>query len=345
MKFGIVCEHDTPLIIPKIKKMIKIIKSRKHEFELEEKLAKKIGKKGFPLKKMTSDIILCIGNSSTILRTFIELDKNEIPVLTINYGTMGFLAEIELSEFEDALKDIERKSYFIEKRSRLHVDVNGKKLPYALNDLVISSKKGATVIRYVIKVGGELLWRDIADGVIVSTPTGSTGYSLSTGGPIISGTSEVFLISPICSIGQNKPFVVDDKNTIEIGGISSSVLCEAVIDGKYRFTLNKNKVKIKKADASANFVRLGSSIYGRVFKKLGAKFETSAHLSKEAPPSSKFIFKILQYEGPLTQKEIIEASVLPGRTVRSALEYLVKNGLVIKKTSLRDTRQSIYIVS
>jgi len=344
MKFGIVCKYTYPLIVDEVKKIIKIIKSKKHEFEVEGELGKLLKLKGTPIKKMASDMILAVGESPTILRTFKELGENKIPVLTISYGTAGFLAETKIKNFENDLKKIERKKYFIENRSRLSVEVDGKKLPPALNDVVVSSKKGATIVRYALKVGGELIWRDIADGIIVSTPTGSTGYALSAGGPIVSGSSNVFLIMPICSINQNKPFIVDDKSMIEIGGISSSAACEAVIDGKYRFELDKNTVNIKKASVPAMFVRFEPSVYSRVFNKLRMKFETSNALSRDAPPSAKFIYKILQYEGPLTQKELIKASMLPGRTVRSSLSYLIKNGLVIRQTSLRDTRQSIFIV-
>jgi len=344
MKFGIVCKHTYPLIVEEVKKILKIIKSRGHEFEVEEELGKLLKLKGISIEKMTSDMILTIGESPTILRTFRELGKNKIPVLTISYGTAGFLAETEFKNFENDLKKIEKKKYSIEDRSRLSVEVNGRKLPYALNDVVVSSKKGATVIRYALKVGNELIWRDIADGIIVSTPTGSTGYSLSAGGPIVSGSSNVLLITPICSINQNKSFIVDDKNLIEIGGVSSSAACEAVIDGSYRFELDKNTVIIKKASFPAMFVRFEPGIHSRVFHKLGMKFETSSILSKDAPPSAKFIYKMLQYEGPLTQKELIKASMLPGRTVRSSLAYLIKNGLIIRQTSLRDTRQSTFIV-
>jgi len=345
MKFGIVCKHTYPLIVEETKKILKIIKSRKHEFEVEEELGKLLKLKGTPLEKMTSDMIISIGESPTILRTFRELEKNKIPVLTITYGTAGFLAETKIKNFENDLKKIERKKYFIENRTRLSVEVDGKELPYALNDVVVSSKKGATIVRYALKVGGELIWRDIADGIIVSTPTGSTGYALSAGGPIVSASSNAFLIMPICSMNQNKPFIVDDKNVIEIGGISSSAACEAVVDGRYRYELDENTtLKIKKASVPAMFVRFKPGVYSRIFHKLSMKFETSNVIPRDAPPSAKFIYKILQYEGPLTQKELIKASMLPGRTVRSSLSYLIKNGLIIRQTSLRDTRQSVFIV-
>ena len=344
MKFGIVCKYTYPLIPEKAKKIVEVLKSREHEFEVEEELAKVLKMKGISIEKMTSDMILTIGESPTILRTFKELGENKIPVLTISYGTAGFLAETEIKNFEDDIKNIERGKYSIEERSRLSVEIGKKKLPYALNDVVISSKKGSTIIRYALKVRNELIWRDIADGVIVSTPTGSTGYSLSAGGSIVSPSSNVFLIVPICSINENKPFIVDDKNVIEIGGTSSYAKCEAVLDGKYRFELDKNTVKIKKASVPAMFVRFKPGVHSRVFNKLRMKFETSSALSKDAPPSAKFIYKILQYEGPLTQKELIKASMLPGRTVRSSLKYLIKNSLIIRQTSLRDTRQSRFIV-
>ncbi len=93
------------------------------------------------------------------------------------------------------------------------------------------------------------------------------------------------------------------------------------------------------------FVRFDPSVNSKIFNKLGMKFEAPSGLSRNAPPSAKFIYKILHYEGPLTQKELIKASMLPGRTVRSSIAYLIKNGLIVRHTSLRDTRQSIFIVT
>jgi NAD+ kinase len=345
MKFGIVCDIDDKLALESTENIIEILKARKHIFELEKGLPEllKLKTEGISAEQMTSNIVLAVGSDSTVLRAFRELGKNKIPVLGVNCGTLGFLTEIDVKNFEEALKKIEKRKFFIEERSRIAVQINGKRLPFALNELTISATKGATIIRYALKVNGELIFRDSADGIIVSTPTGSTGYAMSAGGPIVSGNSEVFVIVPLCSLNQNKPFIVSSSSKILISDILSSTACEAIIDGRYRVELEKNVVKISKANVPACFVRFKGGLHSRIFNKLRKKLEAGI-IPMDAPPSAKFIYKILQYEGPLTQKEIAKSSMLPSRTVRSALKYLIKNNLVFKQTYIRDTRQSIYFV-
>ena len=215
---------------------------------------------------------------------------------------------------------------------------------FSLNELIVNAKKSATVIRYGILIDDELIWRDSADGIIVSTPSGSTGYALSAGGPIVSEGAGVFVIVPICSLNQQKPFVVNNTSTIIIQDISSSSKCQAIVDGRIRVDLNVNTVMITKAEAQAYFVRLGKEINSRIFHKLRRKFEIPDIVPKTAPPSAKFIYTLLRYEDRLTQKEIVEMTMLPARTVRSGINYLLKNGLIIKTSSLRDTRQHIYLI-
>ncbi len=346
MKFGIVCKSDDPIVLENVKNVIELIKRRGHKFELESGLSDvlKMYAKESSIEKMGASIILAIGDDSTILKTFRDFRMNKKPVLGISCGASSFLSEIDINNFEIALKRIEQKKYFVEKRNRIAVEVDGQQLPFALNELTISAIKGATLIRYTLKVNGELVWRDSADGVILSTPTGSTGYALSAGGPVVSNESNVFIIIPICSSNQNKPYIVDDKSEIIVSDIISSTVCEAVIDGRYRVDLHDNIVKIKKSPVPVLFVRFGGQIRSRVFNKLKKRLVEPEIIPKNAPPSAKFIYKILQYEGPLTQKEIVTNSMLPARTVRMALNYLIKNNLITRQTSIRDTRQSIYLI-
>jgi len=350
MKFGISCAFDEALILDYVRDIINFLQTRKHNVLVEEGLSKllNIDLDECLLSQMTADIVLAVGSAATILRTFRELDRNIIPVLGISFGDIGFLAEIELKDFEKSLLEIEKENYVVEERTRLAIEIDGEQLwQAALNELTVNAKKSATVIRYALVIDDELLWRDSADGIIVSTPSGSTGYALSAGGPILSEGAGVFVIVPICSLNQNKPFVVKNTSTIIIQDISSSSKCQAIVDGRIRVDLNAknaNIVKITQAEVPAYFVRLEGEINSRIFHKLRRKFETPDIVPKTAPPSAKFIYTILKYEDRLTQKEIIEMTMLPARTVRSGINYLLKNGLIIKTSSLRDTRQHIYLI-
>ena len=196
MKFGISCASNEALILDYVKDIITFLRKRKHVIELEEGLSNLLNIDIYecPLSQMTADMVLSIGGAATILRTFRELDRNELPVLGISFGDIGFLAEIELKDFDKSLLEIEKQNYIVEERTRLAVEIDGEQLPFSLNELAVNAKKSATVIRYGIVIDDELIWRDSADGIIISTPSGSTGYSFSAGGPIISEGANVFVI-------------------------------------------------------------------------------------------------------------------------------------------------------
>ena len=225
------------------------------------------------------------------------------------------------------------KDYKVEERMRLACEVDGIKLPNALNDIVVSNSKGGSFMRYSLSVD---------DGVIVSTPTGSTAYSLAAGGPIVVENAKTMSIVPICSMNKNNPLIVNDNSKVVISDISSNVGCDLIIDGQKRLRLRNNNVRVRKVKTPALFVRL-SDEYLRIFGKMREKTE-HVILSKDAPPSAKFIFKVLSYNGALNQQEIIGETQLPARTVRNALEYLVKSGIIQKRTTLRDTRQAVYSI-
>jgi NAD+ kinase len=266
MKIGIVCKQDDKTVLNSVKKIVDLLKERNHKIQLEKglKAILKMNEVELQIPDMTANLILAIGDDATILRTFRDLGSKKIPVLGVSLGTIIFLAEIDINNFETALRKIEQKKYYIEKRTRIEVKVDGKVLPFALNELTISASKGATVVRYALKVDKELIWRDSADGIIIATPTGSTGYAFSAGGPIVSNKSKVFVIIPICSMNNNKSFVVNDDSEIKISDISSSATCEAVIDGRFRFGLENSAINIKKSDCPALFVRFGQEFHSKI---------------------------------------------------------------------------------
>lgn len=323
MKIGIV-KKDNKIVKEKSKKPLEII-SKTHEIigDLEN-----------------SDIIISIGDDRTLLNTFIELEK-EIPVLGVECASKSFLTEIKINELVRRLKDISRNNYMVEARKRLEAVSDGEKLPYALNEIGVFPKKSATLLKYSLTIDEQSIYRDTADGVVVATPTGSTGYSLSAGGPIVKWDSRVFIITPICSTQDNKPIIVKDSSNIRIGGLTGPNI-EVIIDGQYR-AKTKNELKIKESEKSALFVRFSEKNYLDVLSKLKQKTKIPEKL-EDAPPTAKFIYKLLDYEGSLTQKQIIQESLLPERTVRHSLNYLLEEGYVRSRTSLRDTRQKVYVI-
>ena len=168
--------------------------------------------------------ILVLGGDGTLLRAARELAESRIPFLGINMGHLGYLAEIERQNVQSALEKLMADEYTIEERMMLsgNVYTNGRltEQDVALNDIVISRFANLRVVNYEVYVNGQYLNSFTAVGIIVSTPTGSTGYSLSAGGPIISPTASMLVLTPVCPHTLNSRSIVfsgDDHIRIQIG--------------------------------------------------------------------------------------------------------------------------------
>jgi len=287
-----------------------------------------------------AELVLAFGGDKTILQAF-HMIKKATPVLGINCGESGYLMDITQKEIVDYLPAIIDKRFLTEERERL--EFPSENVPYALNDIVIAPVRSATIMNYNLKIDKDNLWKDMADGVILSTSTGSTAYNMSSGGPLVSNTAKAFAITPINSLKATAPLVVSEKNTITIFGIAAATPCEAIIDGTYRIRV-RDSITIKRAPQPALLARIRPSSYVAIGKKNIA--EASA-LSKvqlvKGPPAAKFILKLLELERSMTQKEIIQSTQMPARTVRRALIFLIRNKYVIKNPSISDFRQDVYI--
>lgn len=300
-------------------------------------------RKTSPLEKIDPDIVIVVGGDGTFLRTFIRLSTREIPVLTINAGGVGFLAEVDSSKFAHYVKRLRDEDYFIERRKRLMIEIDGEESPCALNEISIFPLTSATLMRYTLKINDEVVWRDGADGVIVSTPTGSTGHALSAGGVIVSPDADCLIITPVSSIKTStRPLVVSDMSLVHIHNIFSKEKCEYVLDGQIRKKLKVDRVHIRKAEKDALFIKFSRDKYSKLTGKLKKRIIIYEENIQNLSPSEKFLLKILQYEDIMTQKELIEESKLPERTVRRAIQQLLKRNLITKIPSVRDTRQDLY---
>ncbi|MFA7228280.1 MAG: NAD(+)/NADH kinase, partial [Melioribacteraceae bacterium] len=142
------------------------------------------------------DMVVSIGGDGTMLNTAYEVRHSSTPIIGVNFGKLGFLAEFDLAGFTEFLNDIKTKNYVIEERMTLLGGCAGKEL-FAINDIVIDKGPWPKMIELTIKVDEDYVSTFSADGLIVATPTGSTGYSLSTGGPIVNPKADVITISPI----------------------------------------------------------------------------------------------------------------------------------------------------
>ena len=165
------------------------------------------------------DCAVVIGGDGSLIEVA-RLLKQKIPLLGINMGTLGYLAEVEVDRVEEAFDQILAGSYMTENRMMLEGDFDDGTKDVALNDIVLSRKGALRIIHFNLYVNGALLTSYEADGIILSTPTGSTAYNLSAGGPIVEPTAELIVVTPICSHALNTSSIVlsaEDEIRIEIG--------------------------------------------------------------------------------------------------------------------------------
>ena len=166
-----------------------------------------------------TDCVLVLGGDGTLIRAARDMHSYDVPLLGINMGTLGYLTEVELQNVEEALDQLFEGETQVEKRMMLCGIINKKEQHLAFNDIVVTRLGALRVIHFKLYVNGELLNTYHADGMIVSTPTGSTAYNLSAGGPIVEPTASIVVITPICSHALNASSIVlsaEDEITIEI---------------------------------------------------------------------------------------------------------------------------------
>lgn len=215
----------------------------------------------FSIKKF--DFFITLGGDGTILEAITHIQKNETPILGLNLGRLGFLATIEKTKIREAIEKIRRGMFTVGKRSMLYLESNlplFEKMPFALNDFTILKRDTSSMITIHTYINGSYLNSYWADGLIIATPTGSTGYSLSCGGPIIFPGSGNFIITPVAPHNLNvRPMVLGDDSVIsfEIEGRSENFLC--TLDSRFETITAAHQLAIRKNDFDVKLVSLQDS--------------------------------------------------------------------------------------
>ena len=222
-----------------------------------------------PINDFDCDMALVLGGDGTLLRAQGKM-KPEIPIFGINMGTVGFLTEIEVKDTFEALDEILKGDYYKEKRTRLVVSHESNMFT-AMNEVVIMTDKPAKMLHFEIKVDGETIEEVRADGLIVSTPSGSTAYAMSAGGPIVDPKVAGFVIIPICPYKLGvRPFVVSDNSEITVKLLKKGKSAVFVMDGQINEEADyEEEIKFKKSDKDAYFIRTSTKyFYEKVKDKL-----------------------------------------------------------------------------
>jgi len=245
-------------------------------FELEKKLTLKKKYQTFASYKdldTSFDLFFSIGGDGTILRTVLYVRDLGIPILGINTGRLGFLATVQKEAINKAVSDIMNKEYRLVQRSILQVYTNPQieelnELNFALNEIAVSRKDTTSMITVETYLNDEYLTSYWADGLIAATPTGSTGYSLSCGGPVITPNTSSFVLTPIAPHNLNaRPLVIPDDITIKlkISGREDKYLIS--LDSRIASVDNQTELIIKKAPFTVCMVELTSESFLKTLRK------------------------------------------------------------------------------
>ncbi|MBN1615099.1 MAG: NAD(+)/NADH kinase [Deltaproteobacteria bacterium] len=246
---------------------------------LEEDIARKVGeRKGVLCDNMAAkvDLIIVLGGDGTMLRVARAASQYFIPIVGINMGGFGYLTEINLNEMYGALEMIFKGNYQTEQRMMLDVTINGGRIQpekgIVLNDVVINRGNLSRIVELETAVNGRYLATFKADGLIVSTPTGSTAYSLSAGGPIVFPEQDAIIINPICPHTlTNRPVVLPESTVVEVILRTKERGATLTLDGQVSFTLKSgDKITIQKSHYVTNLISSPHRDYVEILRsKLG----------------------------------------------------------------------------
>jgi len=207
-------------------------------------------------------VLISIGGDGTLLKSFLAAQNSSIPIVGINSGRLGFLSDVSRDEIERALNDIVTGNVIIDERTVLELEIesnDSSELYYALNEITVTKLDSSSMINIHTFINNEFLNTYWADGLIIATPTGSTAYSLSVGGPILTPDSENFVISPIAPHNLTvRPLVVPDHNTITLKVEGRGLHFLTSVDSKSEAIQFSGSLKIRKAPFKVKTIRLNS---------------------------------------------------------------------------------------
>ena len=267
---GLVARYDKKSALKLTEDLAEYLKSKGLKVYVEDTLADKVTTKEefIPLSKMKTDFIITIGGDGTILRTCLNVPKPEPPILTINMGVRGFLTEVEPKNACEAVERILKGEYKIEKCAKLSVTIGKEPMPDALNDVVISACEPSKILYTQICKDGKPILKCQADGLIVATQTGSTGYSLSAGGPVLDQEVDAFVLTPICSLTVFHSLVFPADSTVSFN-VERPKEMLVLIDGNYRKLVSADEMlKVTKSKNVTSFIRFETDFYDRLKNRL-----------------------------------------------------------------------------
>jgi NAD+ kinase len=276
---GLVARFDKKAAIKLAEDLAEFLKNKGIKVYVEDTLAEKMGttERITTLEKMKTDFIITIGGDGTILRTCIAIPKPEPPILAINMGVRGFLTEVEPKKAFEAVEKCLEGRVTLEKCMKIAVTADGTKFPDALNEVLISTDEPAKLLYAQILKNEAPILDCQADGLMIATQTGSTGYSLSAGGPVLDPSVNAFVLTSICALSVFRSIVFPANSSITVK-VTRPRKILVVIDGTHRQVISSKlpSLVVTRSTYETSFIRFRENFYHRLqsrllFKGLGGK--------------------------------------------------------------------------
>lgn len=268
---GLVARFDRKRAVRLVEDLADRLSKNGLDVYLEDTLAQKTEArwKTLPLDGMKTDLIVTVGGDGTILRACLSLPKPEPPILAVNMGIRGFLTEVEPGRVFDAVDRCLKGEYTTEKCMKLAANADNTAFPDALNEIVVTHDEPAKLLYLRILKAGEPILNCQADSLLVSTQTGSTGYSLSAGGPVLDPGVDAFVLTPVCPLTDFRPIVFPADSRLTIQALKPRKML-ILIDGQYTRTISSRipSVTITRSKHETSFIRFREDFYHRLKSRL-----------------------------------------------------------------------------
>jgi NAD+ kinase len=268
---GLVARYDKKQALNLSKELAEYLRKKGVEVYIEDTLAGKVDfpAKTVPLGSMKTDFVITIGGDGTILRACLALPKPEPPILAVNMGVRGFLTEVEPKGACGAVEKILKGDFKIERCTKLAVSADGQMMPDALNDVVVSAGEPSKILYTQIYKDDKPILKCQSDGLIASTQTGSTGYSLSAGGPVLDPEVDAFVLTPVCSLTVFRSLIFSADSKVTIEAIRPEEML-VLIDGNYRQHVESrnHRLTIVRSKNVTSFIRFKDDFYQRLRSRL-----------------------------------------------------------------------------
>ena len=264
-KIGVIWNASKTTGLDAVRRILRILDQRQIPYSANEELAQTVGDESVRDACNFADcnLLAVFGGDGTILRALDYAIPNNIPILGVNLGRLGFLTEVELENAEADIQAVLAGNYLIDERMIMRIDGQDDERFFALNEIVIDRfAPEVSVLSLEYSVSGAVVNRISGDGLIVSSATGSTAYSLSAGGPIIAPGLDCFVLTPICAHMLNaRPVVVSANDSICVRVTDRRSGARVVLDGRKTVPMGFGEITIRRSNRSAKFIRLHDRNY------------------------------------------------------------------------------------